>query len=70
MLTNFATLNPNAPNADEVRANMAKAYPLGLPVEPIDCANAALFLASDMSAKITGLNLAIDGGKTAGQLPR
>jgi enoyl-[acyl-carrier-protein] reductase (NADH) len=39
-------------------------------VEPIDCANAALFLASDVSAKITGLNLAIDGGKTAGQLPR
>jgi NAD(P)-dependent dehydrogenase (short-subunit alcohol dehydrogenase family) len=69
MLTNFATLNPNAPNADEVRAGMAKAYPLGLPVEPIDCANAALFLASDMSAKITGLNLPVDGGKTAGLLP-
>jgi NAD(P)-dependent dehydrogenase (short-subunit alcohol dehydrogenase family) len=69
MLTNFATLNPNAPNADEVRARMASAYPLGLPVEPIDCANAALFLASDMSAKITGLNLAVDGGKSVGRPP-
>jgi NAD(P)-dependent dehydrogenase (short-subunit alcohol dehydrogenase family) len=69
MLTNFATLEPNAPNADEVRAGMAKAYPLGLPVEPMDCANAALFLASDMSAKITGLNLPVDGGKTAGLPP-
>ena len=34
--------------------------------KPLDIANAALFLASDMSAQITGLEITVDGGATAG----
>ena len=34
--------------------------------KPQDIANAALFLASDMSAQITGLEITVDGGATAG----
>jgi NAD(P)-dependent dehydrogenase (short-subunit alcohol dehydrogenase family) len=67
MLTHFANLDPEGPRAEELRARMAGSTPLGLTVEPIDAANAALFLASDLSAKITGLNLPVDGGRTAGR---
>lgn len=43
-----------------------QAHPLGRAIDPIDCANGALFLASDMAANITGHNLPIDGGLLAG----
>ena len=33
--------------------------------EPIEIANAALFLASDMATWITGVTLPVDGGQTA-----
>lgn len=39
--------------------------PLGLAVTPQACADAALFLASELSATITGVNLPIDGGLSA-----
>src|SRR5918998_5501136 len=41
-------------------------YPLGRVGEPEDVANAALFLASDEAAWITGATLVVDGGLTAG----
>ena len=41
-------------------------YPLQRVGEPEDIANAALFLASDESSFITGINLPVDGGLTAG----
>ena len=41
-----------------------KEYPLGFG-EPEDVANACLFLASDQSSFITGINLPVDGGYTA-----
>ena len=41
-------------------------YPLGRIGQPIDIANAALFLASDESAFATGATFVIDGGLTAG----
>jgi len=41
-------------------------YPLGRIGQPIDIANAALFLASDESSFVTGSVLVIDGGLTAG----
>jgi 3-oxoacyl-[acyl-carrier protein] reductase len=40
--------------------------PLGRMPDPIDTANALLFLASDEARMITGVSLAIDGGQCAG----
>lgn len=40
--------------------------PLGRMPDPIDTANALLFLASDEARMITGVSLAVDGGQTAG----
>lgn len=45
---------------------LAKWYPLGRVGEPDDIANAALFLASDETAWITGTTLVVDGGLLAG----
>jgi NAD(P)-dependent dehydrogenase (short-subunit alcohol dehydrogenase family) len=45
---------------------LAAWYPLGRVGEPDDVANAALFLASDEAAWITGVVLPVDGGLTAG----
>jgi NAD(P)-dependent dehydrogenase (short-subunit alcohol dehydrogenase family) len=66
MPTHFAGMDPEGPNADAVRAGMGRAHPLGRAIDPMDCANAALFLASDLASNITGVNLPVDGGLTAG----
>lgn len=42
--------------------------PLGRIGLPEDIANAALFLASDQAAQITGIDLPVDGGETAGNV--
>lgn len=47
-------------------ASMGAAHPLGRVIDPLDCANGALFLASDLAANITGVNLPVDGGLSAG----
>jgi NAD(P)-dependent dehydrogenase (short-subunit alcohol dehydrogenase family) len=49
---------------DERRAAVARDYPLGRVGVPEDVANAALFLASDEAAWITGHALVVDGGYT------
>ena len=41
------------------------AIPQGRMAQPIDVANAILFLASDESRHVTGITLAVDGGYTA-----
>ena len=58
----------NAGMSDEVYANMAaasnKTHPLGRPGTPEEVAKAIAFLASDdHSSFITGVTLAIDGGR-------
>ena len=48
------------------RESMSKSHPLGRPIEARECASAALFLASDLASNITGVNLPVDGGLSAG----
>jgi NAD(P)-dependent dehydrogenase (short-subunit alcohol dehydrogenase family) len=67
MPTNYI---PGMSSSDAARASMAAAHPLGRPIEPEECARAALFLASDLASNITGVNLPVDGGLTAGIPPR
>ena len=52
----------------EVFERIAKWYPLGRIGEPEDVARAALFLASDEAAWISGAALPVDGGLTAGNM--
>ncbi|MET0269429.1 MAG: glucose 1-dehydrogenase [Sphingomonas sp.] len=66
MLTHFGGMDPDGANAEAMRKGMGARYPLGRTIEPIDCANAALFLASDLSSGITGVNLPVDAGLSAG----
>jgi NAD(P)-dependent dehydrogenase (short-subunit alcohol dehydrogenase family) len=47
-------------------SQLGKATPLGRIGEPDDIANAALFLAGDMSTWITGQTIVVDGGSTIG----
>lgn len=66
MLTRFAGMNPEGPMAEQIKKGMGARHPLGRDIDPMDCANAALFLASDMASNITGVNLPVDGGLSAG----
>jgi meso-butanediol dehydrogenase / (S,S)-butanediol dehydrogenase / diacetyl reductase len=52
----------------DVFERLAKWYPLGRVGEPEDVAGAALFLASDEAAWISGAVLPVDGGLSAGNL--
>lgn len=67
MATNFI---PGLQTSDAAKASMAATHPLGRPIDPMDCANAALFLACDLSSNVTGVNLPVDGGLSAGVPPR
>lgn len=66
MLTHFGGMNPQGPNAEAIRTGMGSIYPLGHAVDPRECAGAALFLASDLANSITGVNLPVDSGLSAG----
>jgi NAD(P)-dependent dehydrogenase (short-subunit alcohol dehydrogenase family) len=65
--TNFAVppeaaFQPKPPQFLELVGQM---HPLGRPIEAEDCANAALYLASDLSSNVTGVALPVDGGYLA-----
>jgi 3-oxoacyl-[acyl-carrier protein] reductase len=55
-------------SAEEI-AQMARMIPLGKLGDPLDCANAMLFLASDAAAYITGQTIVVDGGSTLPESP-
>lgn len=55
-------LGVSAEQRPAFEAQMAAAIPLGRLGRPEELANAALFLASDMSSFVTGVNLRVDGG--------
>lgn len=67
MLTHYSGMDPDSPNKDAILASMGKAHPLGRSIDPADTAGAAMFLASDLASNITGVNLPVDGGLTAGR---
>lgn len=52
--------------SDRAKEIVANLHPLGGVIDPMDCANGALFLASDLSSNVTGVNLPVDGGLHAG----
>lgn len=53
------------PDTPEERARFARGVPLGRMSEPSDVANAAIYLASDEAAFVSGVNLPVDGGRLA-----
>lgn len=66
MATRFIT-GDRGPLPEAAVERMGQAYPLGRVIDPLDTAKAALFLASDLSSNITGVNLPVDGGLSAGK---
>jgi NAD(P)-dependent dehydrogenase (short-subunit alcohol dehydrogenase family) len=54
------------PDPRAARRRLEKSIPLGRLATPADVANAAVYLASDEAAFITGIALEVDGGMTAG----
>jgi 3-oxoacyl-[acyl-carrier protein] reductase len=53
-----------APDTPENRAKFVATIPLGRMSQPLDVANACLYLASDAAEFITGVVLEVDGGRT------
>ena len=54
------------PEVEEIRERIKEAHQLGRFGQPVEIANAALFLASEEASFITGHALVVDGGYTAG----
>lgn len=67
MLTHYSGMDPDSPHKDRILESMGRAHPLGKSIDPADTAGAAMFLASDLASNITGVNLPVDGGLTAGR---
>jgi NAD(P)-dependent dehydrogenase (short-subunit alcohol dehydrogenase family) len=67
LLTNFGRPEQDAfrPRTDEEIELWGSFVPTGRASTPEDCANAALFLASDLSANTTGAIIPVDGGYLA-----
>jgi NAD(P)-dependent dehydrogenase (short-subunit alcohol dehydrogenase family) len=49
----------------QLAARVGAAHPLGRPITAEDCAEAALYLVSDLSSNVTGVLLPVDGGYVA-----
>jgi len=64
LIDDFVGLGVFKDRAD-AQQQMLAGYPIGRTGIPIDIANAALFLASDLSSWVTGTEIVVDGGMTA-----
>ena len=60
-----ARLLPGRSASSEAEAGKSKVNPMGRVGQPVDIANAILFLASDEARYITGAALPVDGGRSA-----
>lgn len=67
MLTHYMGMDPDSEHKDAILEGMGRGHPLGRAIDPADTAAAAMFLASDLASNITGVNLPVDGGLTAGK---
>ncbi|MEU8275459.1 SDR family NAD(P)-dependent oxidoreductase [Microbispora bryophytorum] len=56
-------LAPDQEGADQLKSYMAGTIPMGRVGRPDEVASAVLFLASDQSTFITGIELFVDGGR-------
>ncbi|MYS24216.1 NAD(P)-dependent dehydrogenase, short-chain alcohol dehydrogenase family [Streptomyces sp. DvalAA-14] len=56
-------LAPDQEGADQLKSYMASTIPMGRVGRPEEVASAVLFLASDQSTFITGIELFVDGGR-------
>lgn len=69
-LTSFSMPGMTSEQTERLREALAPVWDSNQPFkrhgQPRDVAQAALFLASDRSAQVTGINLPVDGGITAG----
>lgn len=50
-------------SSPEAREKMLSSIPLGRVCQPIDVANAVVFLASEEASYVTGVCLEVDGGR-------
>lgn len=63
--TGLLELFSGVPDTPEERERFAQTVPLRRMSEPSDIANAAVYLASDEAAFVTGVNFPVDGGRLA-----
>jgi len=61
--TGLLEMFSGVPDTPEERARFAQSVPLRRMSEPYDIAMAAVYLASDEAAFISGVNLPVDGGR-------
>jgi NAD(P)-dependent dehydrogenase (short-subunit alcohol dehydrogenase family) len=59
----LAGLAPDGEQAEGLKSMLVSTVPLGRLGDPAEVANAVLFLASDQSSFITGIELFVDGGR-------
>jgi 3alpha(or 20beta)-hydroxysteroid dehydrogenase len=59
-------IHPESLSAEDFAKLFTASVPLGRHADPMEIARVALFLASDESSFMTGAELAVDGGRTAG----
>jgi len=59
-------IHPDGMDDDEFQSRWRQVVPLARAAQPIEIARVALFLASNDSSFMTGSELAVDGGRTAG----
>ena len=67
MVTNFGIGGLGVELPQAALDGMAKLQPLGRILDPSEPAQVALFLASDFAKNITGVNVPVDGGVSAGK---